>query len=138
MSFGWSFGVFWMVNFRFSIGGLAGVLGSFLDAAMYWFIVVCIDLVLVLGVLVVAGVLVILWFLVGELWFWLLYSVSHIQDDSTRIIQPNSVEASKVGQSEKMGIQPNLVGDHQAGPHKPPDISYTNSDKQSTFIQPYS
>ena len=75
MSFGWSFGVFWMVNFRFSIGVLAGVLGSFLDAAMYWFMVVCIDLGLVLGVLVVAGVLVILWPLVGEFWISVKFNI---------------------------------------------------------------
>ena len=78
MSFGWSFGVFWMVNFRSSIGVLADVLGSVLDAAMYCFIVVCIDLGLVLGVLVVVGVLVILWPLVGEVWFWLILDVQKI------------------------------------------------------------
>ena len=75
MSFGWSFGVFWMVNFRSSIGVLADVLGSVLDAAMYCFIVVCIDLGLVLGVLVVAGVLVILWPLVGEFWISVRFNI---------------------------------------------------------------
>ena len=75
MSFGWSFGVFWMVNLGSSIGVLADVLGSFLDAAMYCFIVVCIDLGLVLGVLVVAGVLVILWPLVGEFWISVKFNI---------------------------------------------------------------